>query len=460
MATYLQGRRQVEPNDGDNSRREYGNNVTLPATGITDDASERTPLISHPVTIVEDFGKSTVKQTVFNSVNALMGIAILSLPFAFKYAGWLFGVSIFLFCLIQTNYTAKLIKKCLDTDSGCLTYADLAYLAFGKKGRLIMGGLFLLDLFNATVALMILTGDSLQTLFPNVDLVRLKLIAFFIITPTTWMPIHFLSHVSIFGIAATISLAVVILIDGFTKFDPPGSLLNPMETHFLPSNWMVLPLAFGLINAGFTGHAVFPSLYRDMAKPESYNSMVNYSYLIASTIYITVAASGYLMFGSGTMEEITINIMSTPGFNVLLNSIVIWMIVINPLSKYPLMLTPINISIEVIFFKMVSVGSKFSRNVYTIISRTFVSFLILYTSIIFPEFDRAMSLLGAFFSFLISAIFPILCYLKLFGHQLSNKTLALNIMFLVISTIMAIIGTIWTFFPREWLDDKVESHVI
>lgn len=82
--------------------------------------------------------------------------------------------------------------------------------------------------------------------------------------------------------------------------------------------------------------------------------------------------------------------MSTPGFSVLLNSIVIWMIVINPLSKYPLMLTPINISIEVVFFKMVLIGSKFSRTVYTIISRTFVSFLILYTSIIFPEFDRAM----------------------------------------------------------------------
>lgn len=79
-----------------------------------------------------------------------MGIAILSLPFAFKYAGWVFGVLIFLFCLIQTNYTAKLIKKCLDIDPGCLTYADLAYLAFGKKGKLIMGGLFLLDLFNAT----------------------------------------------------------------------------------------------------------------------------------------------------------------------------------------------------------------------------------------------------------------------------------------------------------------------
>ncbi|GBB94132.1 hypothetical protein RclHR1_00230010 [Rhizophagus clarus] len=454
MATHLQGQRRGEPTSG----REYENNVAISASGITDNTNERTPLISRPDTIIDDIGKSTVKQTVFNSVNALMGIAILSLPFAFKYAGWVFGVLIFLFCLIQTNYTAKLIKKCLDTDPGCLTYADLAYLAFGKKGRLIMGSLFLMDLFNATVALMILTGDSLQTLFPNVDLVHLKLIAFFIITPTTWMPFHFLSHVSVFGIAATASLAAVVLIDGFTKFESPGSLLNPMDTHFLPPNWMAFPLAFGLINAGFTGHAVFPSLYRDMAKPESYNSMVNYSYLIASSIYITVAASGYLMFGSTTMEEITLNIMSTPGFSVLLNSFVIWMIVINPLSKYPLMLTPINISIEVVFFKIVFIGSKFSRTIYTIISRTFVSFLIVYTSIAFPEFDRAMSLLGAFFSFLISAIFPILCYLKIFGHQLSNKSLAINIMFLVISTIMAIIGTIWTFFPREWLD-KVESHM-
>jgi amino acid permease len=150
---------------------------------------------------------------------------------------------------------------------------------------------------------MILIGDSLKTLFPDVDLVLLKFIAFAIITPFTWMPINFLSHVSILGIIAASSLAVVILVDGF-KPEPPGSLLNPMDTHFFPPNWMGLPLAFGLINAGFTGHAVFPSLYRDMAKPESYNKMVDCSYFITSIVYITVAASGYLMFGSETMEEV------------------------------------------------------------------------------------------------------------------------------------------------------------
>ena len=77
-----------------------------------------------------------------------MGVAVLSLPFAFKYAGWFFGISIFLFCLIQTNYTAKTIKKCLDIDPECITYADLAHLAFGNKGKLIIGGIFLMDLFN------------------------------------------------------------------------------------------------------------------------------------------------------------------------------------------------------------------------------------------------------------------------------------------------------------------------
>ena len=61
---------------------------------------------------------------------------------AFKYSGWFFGILIFLFCLIQTNYTAKTLKKCLDADPEYINYADIAHLAFGAKGRLIMGGIF------------------------------------------------------------------------------------------------------------------------------------------------------------------------------------------------------------------------------------------------------------------------------------------------------------------------------
>ncbi|CAG8750198.1 23830_t:CDS:2 [Dentiscutata erythropus] len=379
--------------------------------------NESTRLLNqHAISDLEDakdyrslvsLGKSTVTQTMFNAVNVLVGIAILALPYAFKCSGWIIGISTFFFCLISTNYTAKILKKCLDTDPECLTYADLAYLAYGQKGKIFIGFIFLMDLYNAAVALMILVGDSLKILFPQMDLTHLKLISFLVITPITWLPINYLSYTSLLGIFTAASLALVLLIDGLTKFDAPGSLWQPMNTHLLPPSWMVLPLSFGLINSAFSGHAVFPSLYRDMAKPLYYKKTVNSSYLITGIIYFTVAVCGYLMFGSETMQEITQSIMSTQGYSLFLNSVVVWLIVINPLAKFPLTLTPINLSIEV---------------------ATLVSFLIVGTAIVFPTFDRAMSLLGSCFSFLISSIFPILCHLKMFG-------------------------TIWTFLPSELLGD-------
>ncbi|CAG8829006.1 22847_t:CDS:2, partial [Gigaspora margarita] len=324
-------------------------------------------------------GKSTIKQTIFNAVNILVGIAILALPLAFKYTGWIIGFPIFFFCLISTNYTAKLLKKCLDTDPECLTYADLAYLAYGQKGKIFVGLIFLLDLSNQAVALMILVGDSLKILFPHMDLTHLKLIVFLVITPITWLPIHHLSYTSLLGILTASSLALVLLFDGLTKFDAPGSLWQPMNTHLFPPNLMVLPLSFGLINSAFSGHAVFPSLYRDMAKPLYFKKTVNSSYLISGIIYITVS--------------ITQNIMSTGGYSLFLNSIVVWLIVINPLAKYPLTLTPINLITEETFFRT-KIGSFFKSNIvkrlFIILSRSLVSFVIVGTAIIFPGFDRAM----------------------------------------------------------------------
>ena len=56
--------------------------------------------------------------------------------------------------------------------------------------------------------------------------------------------------------------------------------------------------------SGFAGHAVFPSIYHDMQNQKEYKKMVNYSYLMVTVIYMTVAVSGYIMFGSKTMEEV------------------------------------------------------------------------------------------------------------------------------------------------------------
>ncbi|CAG8518102.1 11624_t:CDS:2 [Funneliformis mosseae] len=68
----------------------------------------------------------------------------------------------------------------------------------------------------------------------------------------------------------TLSVAAVILIDGFTKIVPPGSILSPMDTSFFPSYWMTLPLAFGLTNTEFANHALLnPSIVYLMFGPDT-----------------------------------------------------------------------------------------------------------------------------------------------------------------------------------------------
>lgn len=92
--------------------------------------------------------KSTFVQSIFNSVNVLVGIGVLALPLGFRCAGWLFGSLIFFFCTFATNYTAKLIAKCLDFYPNSTTYGDMGAIAFGDRGRAFVSVIFVVELMT------------------------------------------------------------------------------------------------------------------------------------------------------------------------------------------------------------------------------------------------------------------------------------------------------------------------
>jgi vesicular inhibitory amino acid transporter len=56
---------------------------------------------------------------------------------------------VFVFCCGLTNYTAKLLKKCLDLDPESRTYGDMGALAFGLKGRIWVTALFITELITS-----------------------------------------------------------------------------------------------------------------------------------------------------------------------------------------------------------------------------------------------------------------------------------------------------------------------
>ena len=175
------------------------------AKGVTSPDKEREPLLVK--TVEEDgvaynvvVGQSTLPQTIFNSVNVLIGVGLLSLPLAIHYSGWVVGMLFYLFAVITTQYTAKLLAKCLDVDSSLITFADLAYVSFGQSARVVVSILFTLELLGANVALVVLFADSLDDLIPGIGVVGWKIIAAIILVPLAFLPLRLLSFTSILGI--------------------------------------------------------------------------------------------------------------------------------------------------------------------------------------------------------------------------------------------------------------------
>ncbi|KAI8996919.1 transmembrane amino acid transporter protein-domain-containing protein [Pilobolus umbonatus] len=428
--------------------------------------SERTPLVfSNPLMKIETHGsvytiadsyisttsyhkKSSFTQSIFNSINILIGVGILALPLSFKAAGWFMGLSIFIFCFGLTNYTAKLLAKCLDADPQSRTYGDMGAYAFGVKGRVFISFLFLTELITCSVALVVLLSDGIDSLFPGNDPFYIRLISFLILTPTLFIPVRHLSYTSLLGILSVISLTMVILYDGFTKPTAPGSLIEFADTSILPSNWLSVPLSFGLIMAGFAGHAVFPTIYRDMQNPKEFKQMVNYTYYVTAAVYLTVAVCGYAMFGSSTMQE---NIVRIPEYNQALNRLAVWLIALNPIAKYGLTLNPVAVSWQVGLFTIPEVDHWLSKGRWrkTVVKTTGViltSAMIVALAVILPGFDKIMSFLGALFSFIISGIFPIACHYKLFKNTMSKKEILMSYALIAVCCFMAITGTLRSMF--------------
>lgn len=152
--------------------------------------------------------------------------------------------------------------------------------------------------------------------------------------------------------------------------------------------------------SGFAGHAVFPSIYRDMENPKKYNAMVNITYVITAITYVFMGIVGYLMFGQEALQEITQNLALVEEYSQALNRFAIWMLVLTPLAKYGLMMQPLNLSWELLLFKnsLVETWIKLDhndtitwrRNVLTILGRIFVTASLVYIALVFPGFDKVM----------------------------------------------------------------------
>ncbi|TMW55742.1 hypothetical protein Poli38472_010624 [Pythium oligandrum] len=394
-------------------------------------------------------GTSSRNEAIFNAINVLLGAGVLSCPFALRSSGWLIGLPLFVFFALVTNHTGKLLGKCLEYQEGMMTYPDIGEAAYGTKGRIMISVVFFSELVTGCVMFTILIGDTLAALIPAYTAAQLQVAAFLVIMPTLWTShLSMLSWFSLLGVISSLFCLYVIVYIGFAidYMDPSytmGSLIHPPPNELIADADRI-PLAIGLTMVTFGGHSVFPSICSSLKDRADYPVVLNVAYIVTFFVYGAIEICGYIMFGTSTTKEITLNLIDVyPGS---LTTAMICMIAFNPMSKLPITIHPVALAIEELLLSPEEMFHETRRvKILRAFVRTTLGVITLLGAIFIPHFARLTSFLGAFFAMFASLCFPCVCYLKLYGHRLSLGEKLLNTSLAVISVVFTIVGTIASF---------------
>ncbi|MCD7454447.1 hypothetical protein HAX54_024886 [Datura stramonium] len=317
------------------------------------------------------------------------------------------------------------------------TYPDIGEFAFGNKGRILVSIFLYLELYFVAIEFLILEGDNLQKLFPNakihvggLKIVGRQLFVFLvaiIVLPTTWLKsLGLLAYVSVGGVLASIVLVCAVFwvgaVDGI-GFDEKGEIWR----------WSGLISAISMFTFCYCGHAVFPTICNSMKDRSQFPKVLFVCFILSTITYGSMAIMGYLMYGQNLMSQITLNLPTRK----VSSKIAIYTTLINPITKYALVVSPIAIAIE---DKLPLRKGKFIMSYFI---RTFLVVSTVIVALTIPFFAYVMSFTGALLGVTVSILLPCLCYLKI--KKVSSSNFGIEVMFigmiLVFGCFVAISGT-------------------
>jgi len=360
-----------------------------------------------------------VAGTYFTLFKSFVGVGVLTLPHAFQRAGYVGGAVGLVTVGVLSYFCMRVLLRCGEKITGVASFASIGREALGPWGGAVVNLFVVVTQIGFCIGYIIFVAANLERVVAAISPgVKVSQGVFALIFGACVVPLVLLRTIK--GLHCTSLVADFIIVFGLLVI--VGSSVSTLSQNHTETqqavqaiDWVHLPLFFGLSVSAFEGIAMVLPVQQSMAEPHRFPAMLRVVMLWVCSLYVLIAALGYMAYGDETEDSVTLNL---PHGNAL-SPIVQLGYSFAIFFSYPVMMFPATQILEKskLFEQVWSGGSVVVK---TNVFRVLLVAVTCLVAMAVPHFALFANLIGALACSCLAFVLPAVFYLKLYKGEISG----------------------------------------